>query len=142
PAIEGTGAGPDVRIEDADGCPAFFARTVKGVRNGASPEWMAKRLTALGKKPIRTLVDITNYIMIDLGRPLHVYDLATLKGPLTARRGKPGEEVLALNGKTYTVDETMTVIADDEAVHDIGGIMGGEHSGATEGTTDVLIECA
>lgn len=142
PAIEGTGAGPDVRIEDADGCPAFFARTVKGVRNGASPEWMAKRLTAIGQKPISTLVDITNYIMIDLGRPLHVYDLATLKGPLTARRGKPGEEVLALNGKTYTVDETMTVIADDEAVHDIGGIMGGEHSGATEGTTDVLIECA
>ncbi|KFG88480.1 Phenylalanine--tRNA ligase beta subunit [Sphingobium herbicidovorans NBRC 16415] len=142
PEIIGVGVGPDIRIEDADGCPAFFARTVKGVKNGASPEWMAKRLKAIGQKPISTLVDITNYIMIDLGRPLHVYDLATLKGPLTARRGKPGEEVLALNGKTYTVDETMTVIADDEAVHDIGGIMGGEHSGATECTTDVLIECA
>ncbi|WP_340267530.1 phenylalanine--tRNA ligase subunit beta [Sphingobium mellinum] len=142
PMIEGIGAGPDVRIEDADGCPAFFARTVKGVRNGASPAWMAKRLKAIGQKPISALVDITNYIMIDLGRPLHVYDLATLKGPLVARRGKPGEQVLALNGKSYTVDEMMTVIADDEAVHDIGGIMGGEHSGASDATSDVLIECA
>ena len=142
PEIEGIGPGPDVRIEDADGCPAFFARTVRGVTNGASPEWMARRLKAIGQKPISTLVDITNYLMIDLGRPLHVYDMAKLKGPLTARPGKAGEEVLALNGKTYTVDETMTVIADTQAVHDIGGIMGGEHSGASEATTDVLIECA
>jgi phenylalanyl-tRNA synthetase beta chain len=142
PTVQGVGPGPDVRVEDADGCPAFFARTVKGVTNGASPEWMAKRLKAIGQKPISTLVDITNYIMIDLGRPLHVYDMATLKGPLVARKGRPGEQVLALNGKTYTVDATMTVIADDEAVHDIGGIMGGEHSGAQDGTTDVLIECA
>ena len=142
PTIEGVGPGPDVRVEDADGCPAFFARTVRGVKNGASPEWMAKRLKAIGQKPISALVDITNYIMIDLGRPLHVYDMATLKGGLVARKGKAGEEVLALNGKSYAVDETMTVIADDEAVHDVGGIMGGEHSGATEATTDVLIECA
>lgn len=142
PQVEGVGQGPDVRIEDADGCPAFFARTVRGVRNGPSPEWMSRRLKAIGQKPISALVDITNYIMIDLGRPLHVYDLATLKGPLTARRGKAGEEVLALNGKSYTVDETMTVIADDEVVHDIGGIMGGEHSGAHDDTSDVLIECA
>ncbi len=142
PTIEAAGPGPDVRIEDAEGCPAFFARTVRGVKNGSSPEWMAKQLKAIGQKPISTLVDITNYIMIDLGRPLHVYDMATLKGGLVARRGRPGEQVLALNGKTYSVDESMTVIADDEAVHDIGGIMGGEHSGATEATTDVLIECA
>ncbi|GLV24077.1 phenylalanine--tRNA ligase subunit beta [Sphingobium sp. Cam5-1] len=142
PTVEGVGPGPDVRIEDADGCPAFFARTVRGVTNGASPEWMARRLKAIGQKPISTLVDITNYLMIDLGRPLHVYDMAKLKGPLVARRGKAGEEVLALNGKTYAVDETMTVIADTQAVHDIGGIMGGEHSGASEATTDVLIECA
>ena len=142
PTIEDVGPGPNVRVEDADGCPAFFARTVRGVKNGASPEWMAKRLKAIGQKPISALVDITNYIMIDLGRPLHVYDMATLKGGLVARKGKAGEEVLALNGKSYTVDETMTVIADDEAVHDVGGIMGGEHSGATDATTDVLIECA
>jgi phenylalanyl-tRNA synthetase beta chain len=142
PTIETAGPGPDVRIEDADGCPAFFARTVRGVKNGSSPEWMAKQLKAIGQKPISTLVDITNYIMIDLGRPLHVYDMATLKGGLVARRGRPGEQVLALNGKTYAIDGSMTVIADDEAVHDIGGIMGGEHSGAQDGTTDVLIECA
>ena len=142
PTVEGVGPGPNVRIEDEDGCPAFFARTVRGVTNGASPEWMARRLKAIGQKPISTLVDITNYLMIDLGRPLHVYDMAKLKGPLTARLGKGGEEVLALNGKSYTVDETMTVIADTQAVHDIGGIMGGEHSGASEATTDVLIECA
>ncbi|EPR18923.1 phenylalanyl-tRNA synthetase subunit beta [Sphingobium indicum IP26] len=142
PVIEAAGPGPAVRIEDTEGCPAFFARTVRGVRNGSSPEWMAKQLKAIGQKPISTLVDITNYIMIDLGRPLHVYDMATLKGGLVARRGRQGEQVLALNGKSYTIDESMTVIADDEAVHDIGGIMGGEHSGATEATTDVLIECA
>ena len=142
PTIETAGPGPDVRIEDADGCPAFFARTVRGVKNGSSPEWMAKQLKAIGQKPISTLVDITNYIMIDLGRPLHVYDMATLKGGLVARHGRPGEQVLALNGKTYAIDDSMTVIADDEAVHDIGGIMGGEHSGAQDGTTDVLIECA
>jgi phenylalanyl-tRNA synthetase beta chain len=142
PTIYGGGDGPDVRTEDTDGCPAFFARTVKGVVNGTSPEWMAKRLQAIGQKPISTLVDITNYIMIDLGRPLHVYDMATLKGGLVARKGKPGEQVVALNGKSYTVDESMTVIADMQAVHDIGGIMGGEHSGAQMGTTDVLIECA
>lgn len=142
PEIAGVGPGPDVRTDDIDGCPAFFARSVKGVTNGASPEWMARRLKAIGQKPISALVDITNYIMIDLGQPLHVYDMATLKGGLVARKGKAGEEVLALNGKTYAIDETMTVIADDEAVHDIGGIMGGEHSGAQHGTTDVLIECA
>jgi len=142
PVVEGSGPGPDVRTDDVEGCPAFFARTVRGVANGRSPEWMARRLKAVGQKPISTLVDITNYLMIDLGRPLHVYDLAALKGGLVARKGKTGEEVLALNGKTYAVDETMTVIADDAAVHDIGGIMGGEHSGATDATTDVLIECA
>ncbi|BBD99326.1 phenylalanine--tRNA ligase subunit beta [Sphingobium amiense] len=142
PEIAGEGPGPDIRIEDAEGCPAFYARVVRGVKNGASPEWMAKQLKAIGQKPISALVDITNYIMIDLGRPLHVYDLGTLKGGLVARKGRAGEQVLALNGKTYSVDETMTVIADDEAVHDIGGIMGGEHSGAQDGTTDVLIECA
>ena len=142
PAIDGVEPGPNVRTDDTDGCPAFFARTVKGVTNGQSPEWMARRLKAVGQKPISTLVDITNYLMIDLGRPLHVYDLDMLKGPLVARKGRAGEEVLALNGKTYTVDETMTVIADDVAVHDIGGIMGGEHSGAQDSTTGVLIECA
>ncbi|MCD2323412.1 phenylalanine--tRNA ligase subunit beta [Sphingomonas sp. IC-56] len=139
--VEGEGPGPDVRTQD-EGCPAFFAQSVSGVTNGESPEWMRRRLTAIGQKPISTLVDITNYVMVDLGRPLHVYDRATLKGGLVARKAQAGEQVLALNGKTYTLDETMTVIADDEAVHDIGGVMGGEHSSVQPGTTDVLIECA
>jgi len=140
--IAGAGAGPDVRIEDPAGCPAFFGQSVSGVANGEGPEWMRRRLTAIGQKPISALVDITNYVMIDLGRPLHVYDRAKLSGGLVARRAKAGEAVLALNGKTYALDESMTVIADDADVHDIGGIMGGEDSGVSAGTTDVLIECA
>lgn len=140
--VAGTGAAPDVRTDDAAGCPAFYAQAVSGVTNGASPAWMQAMLKAIGQKPISALVDITNFVSIDLGRPLHVYDRAKLSGALVARLAKPGEEVLALNGKTYTLDDMMTVIADDVAVHDIGGIMGGEHSGASESTTDVLIECA
>lgn len=140
--VAGEGAGPDVRTDDSEGCPAFYGQSVSGVTNGDSPAWMQARLNAIGQKPISALVDITNYVMIDLGRPLHVYDRATLKGGLVARKARAGEQVLALNGKTYTLDETMTVIADSEAVHDIGGVMGGEHSGCSETTTDVLIECA
>ncbi len=136
------GAGPSVRTEDAAGCPAFFAQTVTGVTNGESPDWMRRSLLAIGQKPISALVDITNYLMIDLGRPLHVYDRAKLSGGLVARKAKDGEQVVALNGKTYALDASMTVIADDVAVHDIGGIMGGEHSGVSADTTDVLIECA
>ena len=140
--VAGDGPGPDVRTDDPAGCPAFFAQGVNGVTNGASPEWLAKRLHAIGQKPISVLVDITNYVTVDLGRPLHVYDRAKLSGGLVARKARPGETVLALNGKTYTLDETMTVIADDAHVHDIGGIMGGEESGVSETTTDVVIECA
>ncbi|MES2986870.1 MAG: phenylalanine--tRNA ligase subunit beta [Pseudomonadota bacterium] len=136
------GAGPDVRIEDAAGCPAYFGQTVSGVTNGEAPEWMRKRLSAIGQKPISALVDITNYVMFDLGRPLHVYDRAKLNGGLVARKAKDGEQALALNGKTYTLTSAMTVIADNDGAHDIGGIMGGEHSGCSETTTDVLIECA
>ncbi|SNS62596.1 phenylalanyl-tRNA synthetase beta subunit [Sphingomonas laterariae] len=143
PAIRGGFPCPiDIRIEDAEGCPAYFGRVVRGVKNGASPEWLANRLKAVGQRPISALVDITNYVMLDHGRPLHVYDLATLKGALVARRARDGETVLALNGKTYTLDPAITVIADDVDVHDLGGIMGGEHSGVTETTTDVVIECA
>ncbi|TPG13555.1 phenylalanine--tRNA ligase subunit beta [Sphingomonas oligophenolica] len=140
--VAGEGPGPDVRTDDADGCPAFFAQGVAGVTNGASPPWMARYLTAIGQKPISVLVDITNFLSVDLGRPLHVYDRATLRGGLVARKATAGETVVALNGKTYTLDATMTVIADDVAVHDIGGIMGGEESGVSADTTDIVIECA
>jgi len=140
--VAGDGPGPDIRTDDPAGCPAFFGQSVTGVTNGAAPAWMTKRLKAIGQKPISALVDITNYVMIDLGRPLHVYDKARLSGGLVARRAVAGETVLALNGKTYTLDPSMTVIADDAQVHDIGGIMGGEDSGVSGTTTDVVIECA
>jgi phenylalanyl-tRNA synthetase beta chain len=140
--VAGEGDAPRVATEDAEGCPAFFAQSVRGLTNGDAPDWMRRYLVAIGQKPISALVDITNFVSNDLGRPLHVYDMATLSGPLVARKARAGESVLALNGRTYTLDETMTVIADDAAVHDIGGIMGGEESGVSETTTDVLIECA
>ena len=140
--VEGSGDAPDVRTDDPAGCPAFYAQNVSGLKNGPAPKWMADRLKAIGQKPISVLVDITNFVSIDLGRPLHVYDRAKLSGGLVARKAKDGEEVLALNGKTYALDTSMTVIADSAQVHDIGGIMGGEDSGVSDDTTDVLIECA
>ena len=140
--IDGEGPGPDVRTDDPEGCPAFYAQVVTGVTNGESPQWMRRRLQAIGQKPISMLVDITNFISVDLGRPLHAYDVAKLRGGLVARKARLGEQVLALNGKTYTLDDSMTVIADDAEVHDIGGVMGGEHSGVSADTIDVLIECA
>jgi phenylalanyl-tRNA synthetase beta chain len=142
PQIPGEGAGPDVRTDDPEGCPAFYAQGVSGVTNGEAPDWMRRLLNAIGQKPISVLVDITNFVSVDLGRPLHVYDKAKLSGGLVARKATQGEQVLALNGKTYTLDASMTVIADDAAVHDIGGIMGGEESGVSDATTDVIIECA
>ena len=140
--VAGSGKAPEVATHDPAGCPAFYAQAVSGVTNGAAPEWMRSKLAAIGQKPISMLVDITNFISVDLGRPLHVYDRAKLAGPLVARLAKDGEQVETLNGKTYTLDSTMTVIADDAMVHDIGGIMGGAHSGVSPETTDVLIECA
>ncbi len=131
-----------IATHDPQGCPAFHARTVRGVKNGPSPAWLQRWLTAVGLRPISALVDITNYMSIAHGRPLHVYDVATLTGGLTARRARAGEQVNALNGKTYTLDETMTVIADDTHAHDIGGIMGGIESGVSDATTTVLIEAA
>ncbi|MFL6741286.1 MAG: phenylalanine--tRNA ligase subunit beta [Sphingomicrobium sp.] len=143
PLIEGSFPCPvPVRIDDPDGCPAFFGRAVRGVKNGASPEWMQRRLKSAGQRPISALVDITNYVMLDLGRPAHAYDIAKLSGGLTARAAKPGEKVLALNEKEYVLEPFMTVIADDRQVHDIGGIMGGEDSGVGDATTDVMLEVA
>ncbi|HEY9090437.1 phenylalanine--tRNA ligase subunit beta [Parasphingorhabdus sp.] len=140
--IAGTGPGPDVRTDDPEGCPAFYARSVSGVTNGPSPDWMQRHLKSAGQKPINVLVDITNFVMFDLGRPLHVYDAAKLNGEQVARKAKAGEKLTALNDKEYTLDESMTVIADDNGAHDIGGIMGGAATGAGDDTTDVLIECA
>jgi phenylalanyl-tRNA synthetase beta chain len=123
-------------------CPAFGLRLVKGVKNGPSPEWLQKRLMAIGLRPINALVDITNFITYDRGRPLHVFDAAKVKGNLTVRRAKNGETLLALDGKTYTLDEATCVIADEKGVESLAGIMGGEESGCDASTTDVLIESA
>ncbi len=125
-----------------DACPCFAGRYVKGVKNGPSPEWLQKRLRAIGLRPINALVDITNYMSYDRARPLHVYDADKLKGEIHARLGRKDERFLALDGKTYDVDETMTVIADDNAVLGFGGVMGGEDTGSTEETVNVFIECA
>ena len=143
PQIEGAFPCPvPITIEDREGCPAFFGRAIRGVKNGSSPDWMQRRLKAAGQRPISALVDITNYLTIEHGRPAHVYDIAKLSGGLTARAARKGEKVLALNEKEYVLEPFMTVIADDKQVHDIGGIMGGEDSGVNADTTDVMLEVA
>src|SRR6202044_1489721 len=123
-------------------CPGFALRLVRGVKNGPSPDWLQKRLVAIGLRPINALVDITNFMTYDRGRPLHVFDAAKVRGNLTVRRARAGERLLALGGKTYKLDDTICVIADERAVESLAGIMGGEESGCSETTTDVLIESA
>jgi phenylalanyl-tRNA synthetase beta chain len=141
--VAGTFACPvPVRTDDPEGCPAFYGRVIRGVKNGPSPKWLQDRLMSAGQRPISALVDATNFIMLAYGRPAHAYDLAKLTGSVVARRAKHGEAVTALNEKSYALDAEMTVIADDAGVHDIAGIMGGEHSGCTEATSDVLLEIA
>ncbi|WP_298335869.1 phenylalanine--tRNA ligase subunit beta [uncultured Erythrobacter sp.] len=143
PTFEASGACPiQISTDDAEGCPAFYGRVIKGVKNGPSPDWMQQRLKSAGQKPISLLVDLTNYLMLAFGRPSHVYDLAKLQGSITARRAKAGEELAALNEKTYNLDETMTAIADEAKVLGIGGIMGGAETGVSDETTDVLLEIA
>ena len=123
-------------------CPAFALRLVRGVKNGPSPEWLQRRLIAIGLRPINALVDITNFMTYDRGRPLHVFDAAKVKGNLVVRRARAGETLTALDGKTYTLDDSVCVIADEQAVESLAGIMGGEASGCSAQTTDVLIESA
>ena len=123
-------------------CPAFALRLVRGVRNGPSPDWLQRRLIAIGLRPINALVDITNFITYDRGRPLHVFDAAKVHGNLTVRRARDGESLVALDGKRYALDDTICVIADEQGVESLAGIMGGEATGCSETTTDVLIESA
>ncbi len=132
----------NVATQDPDGCPAFWGRTITGVTNGTSPDWIQRKLKVAGQRPISAIVDITNFVMLDLGRPSHAYDLAKLTGGVVARRARDGEAATALNGKTYTLDASMTVIADDAGVHDIAGIMGGEDSGCSADTRGILLEVA
>ncbi len=132
----------NVTVEDVGLCPGFALRLVRGVKNGPSPQWLQKRLTSIGLRPINALVDITNFMTYDRARPLHVFDAKKVRGHLTVRRARDGETLLALDGRTYTLDTGVCVIADDHGVESLAGIMGGEASGCDESTTDVLIESA
>lgn len=132
----------NIRIEAPDACPVFAGRLIRGVRNGPSPDWMQKRLKAIGINPKNMLVDVTNYISIDRCRPLHVYDARKLKGDIRARMGAPEDSFLALDGKTYSNLSDMCVIADDSGAIGLGGVMGGESTGCSIDTTDVFIESA
>jgi len=131
-----------VTVEDDNLCPGFALRLVRGVKNGPSPQWLQKRLTSIGLRPINALVDITNFMTYDRARPLHVFDAAKVKGNLTVRRARDGETLKALDGRTYALDSGVCVIADDHGVESLAGIMGGEASGCDENTADVLIESA
>jgi phenylalanyl-tRNA synthetase beta chain len=172
-----------ITIEDPILCPAFGLRLVRGIKNGPSPKWLQERLTAIGLRPINALVDITNFITFDRGRPLHVFDAKKVTGNLTVRRARPvvhdaellvaaggaierhprytdldviqvgntrylrrgtdaWEFIDTLDGKTHVLDNAMCVIADDNGVESLAGIMGGEASGCDANTTDVLIESA
>ncbi len=132
----------DFTPEMADACPCFAARYFKGVNNGPSPEWMQRRLRAIGLRPISALVDITNYVTFDIGRPLHVFDADSVTGDIHVRPGRPGETLLALDGKEYTLDDQVTVVGDEARAEGLGGVMGGEASGCTPETTNVILEVA
>jgi phenylalanyl-tRNA synthetase beta chain len=123
-------------------CPLFVGRLIRAVKNGPSPDWLQRRLTAIGLRPISALVDITNYIAYEFARPLHVYDADKLDGDVIVRLGRAGEELLALDGKTYTLDAEMCVIADEKKALGLGGVMGGEGTGCTEATVNVFVESA
>ena len=141
-SVSGTFPSP-IKVDTTDpDCPLYVGRYIKGVKNCKSPEWMQKALKALGLRPISALVDVTNYMTVAFARPQHVFDADTLKGNIHARKAKAGEKVLALNEKTYELDETMSVIADDEMAKSIAGIMGGEGTGCSDDTTNVFLECA
>ncbi|HUB95591.1 MAG TPA: phenylalanine--tRNA ligase subunit beta, partial [Stellaceae bacterium] len=127
---------------DAAACPLFLGRLIRGVRNGPSPPWLKARLEAIGLRPISMLVDITNFITFDVGRPLHVFDADRIKGNLVVRGARGGEALAALNGRSYALDPDMTVIADDGGALSLGGVIGGESTGCTEATTNVYIEAA
>ena len=145
--VEGTFPCPvKVKLElapaDAHLAPLFGLRLVRGVKNGPSPAWLQERLRAIGLRPINALVDVTNLLTFDRGRPLHVFDAKKIRGDLTVRRARAGEELLALDGRTYALDESVVAICDEAGPESLAGLMGGEASGCDEGTTDVLIETA
>jgi phenylalanyl-tRNA synthetase beta chain len=144
-AVKGSFASPiSVSIDDdtLDGCPVFYGRVIKGVKNGPSPAWLQDCLRAIGLRPISFLVDVTNFFTFDRNRPLHVFDADKVKGNLRVHRARGGEEIAALDEKTYTLQAGQMVISDDSGVESIAGIMGGEATGVTEDTVNVFVESA
>ncbi len=131
-----------IDIEDLSACPLFLGRHLRGLRNAESPDWLRRRLEAIGLRPISVLVDITNFLTFDVNRPLHVFDAGRLQGDLIVRLAREGETLLALNGQDYALDAEMTVIADRAGVQSLGGVIGGEATGCTEVTTEVFVEAA
>ena len=132
----------DFPEDKRNACPYFVGRYLRGVRNVESPRWVKERLTAVGLRPISALVDVTNLLTIGLNRPLHVFDADKVRGHIRPRLARPGETILALNGKEYTADAEMTVIADDEAPEALGGVIGAERTGCSEETVNVFLESA
>lgn len=142
PGLYQSPVGVTIDASAAQACPLFVGRHIRGVRNGPSPRWLQEKLTSIGLRPISALVDITNYLTHDIGRPLHVFDADTLAGSLVLRTARPGESLEALNDKVYALDGDMTVIADGDGALSLGGIIGGVSSGCTDETVNVFVECA
>lgn len=132
----------DFPASQSKNCPLFIGRLIRGVKNGTSPDYIRDRLIATGHKPISTLVDITNYMTLGMNRPLHVFDADKIKGNLVVRAARKGESFVALNGKTYDLDDGMTVVCDDTGVLALAGVIGGESTGVSETTTNVYVEAA
>lgn len=141
-AVEAAFASPVQWVVQTPACPWVIGRVVRGVRNGPSPEWLRRRLTAIGLRPINALVDVTNFLTFDLGRPLHVFDADRIAGGLLTIRPGAGEMFRALNGRDYTATPDDTVIADAAGVQSLAGVIGGEATGCQDATTAVFIECA
>ncbi len=133
----------DVRVEDPEACPRFVSRTIEGIdARAATPEWMKRRLERSGIRSISAVVDVTNYVMLELGQPLHAYDDRLLEGSIVVRFARPGEKLTLLNGQVLDLDKDLLLVADTAKPLGLAGIMGGEHSGINETTTTVLLEGA
>ncbi|MEM1296670.1 MAG: phenylalanine--tRNA ligase subunit beta, partial [Verrucomicrobiota bacterium] len=132
----------EIKISDTETCPLYTGRFIRGVKVGPSPVWLQERLNSVGLRPINNIVDITNFVLMEIGQPLHAFDIAKLDGGIHVRRAEAGEKFLALDGETYELTEEDCVIADSKNPHAIGGVMGGEVSGVVEATTDILLEVA
>jgi phenylalanyl-tRNA synthetase beta chain len=133
----------DLELEDAEGCPRYIAQAIEGLTIGPSPAWLAQRLEAIGQRPINNVVDLTNFLLFELGQPLHAFDLDRLNGPaIRVRRARGGEKLTTLDGKERELDPEVLVIADRDHAVAVAGVMGGASSEVHTGTTRLLLECA